>query len=197
MLHLLLSSIALLAQSASSSIGGRVTDASNAVVPAAAIRVVNEETGAASTSVTNEAGLFRVTPLIPGTYRVEIEANGFRKTVQRGVVLQVSQSLQSDQTLTVGSITETLAVSARTPVVDTQSSHVSQLVERSMIEGMPLPNRSAALIVLSPAATIINPGSGGENLPIFSVGGGRARNQQFSLDGGNVTNITGLAVPQN
>lgn len=45
-----------------------------------------------------------------------------------------------------------------------------------MIEGMPLPNRSAAaMVVLSPNATVIDPGSGGENLPIFSIGGGRAR----------------------
>ncbi|MFN0103196.1 MAG: carboxypeptidase regulatory-like domain-containing protein [Bryobacteraceae bacterium] len=186
------------AQGGSSTIGGRVTDSTDAIIPRAAVKVINEESGIAASAITNEAGLYRVATLLPGTYRIEIEAGGFQRSVRQGVVVQVSQTLQIDQALTVGNVTETVAVTSRTPAVETQSSHVSQLVERSVIEGMPLPNRSAAaMVVLSPGATVIDPGSGGENLPIFSVGGGRARNQQFSLDGGNVTNITGLAVPQN
>lgn len=188
----------LFAQGGSSTVSGRITDASDAVIAGAAVRVVNEESGTAVSTVSNDAGLYRATTLLPGTYRIEIEARGFQRAVRSGVVVQVSQTVQADQKLTVGNVTETIAVTSRTPAVETQSSHVSQIVERSMIEGMPLPNRSAAaLIVLSPGATVIDPGSGGENLPIFSVGGGRARNQQFALDGGNVTNITGLAVPQN
>ncbi len=195
---LLLSAALSFAQGGSSTISGRVTDPSGASVPRAAIKVVNEESGVTAAAATNEDGLFRVATLAPGSYRVEFEAGGFQRAVRRGVVLQVSQTLQIDQSLTVGNVSETVAVTSRTPAVETQSSHVSQLVERSVIEGMPLPNRSAAaMVVLSPGATVIDPGSGGENLPIFSVGGGRARNQQFSLDGGNVTNITGLAVPQN
>lgn len=186
------------AQGGSSTISGRVTDSTDAVITGAAVKVVNEESGIAASATTNEAGLYRVTSLLPGVYRVEIEVSGFQRSVRNGVVVQVSQTVQVDQVLTVGNVTETVAVTSRPPAVETQSSHVSQLVERSMIEGMPLPNRSAAaMVVLSPGATVIDPGSGGENLPIFSVGGGRARNQQFSLDGGNVTNITGLAVPQN
>jgi hypothetical protein len=188
----------LFGQGGSSTMSGRVTDASGAVIPRATVKLANEESGFAATAVTNEDGLYRIPSLLPGTYRIELEAAGFQRSVRRGVTLQVSQTLQIDQTMTVGNVTETVAVTSRTPAVETQSSHVSQLVERSVIEGMPLPNRSAAaMVVLSPGATVIDPGSGGENLPIFSVGGGRARNQQFSLDGGNVTNITGLAVPQN
>ena len=188
----------VLAQGGSSTISGRITDASDAVIAGAAVRVVNEESGTAVSTVSNDAGLYRAATLLPGAYRIEIEARGFQRAVRSGVVVQVSQTVQADQKLTVGNVTETIAVTSRTPAVETQSSHVSQIVERSMIEGMPLPNRSAAaMIVLSPGATVIDPGSGGENLPIFSVGGGRARNQQFALDGGNVTNITGLAVPQN
>lgn len=188
----------VLAQGGSSTISGRITDASDAVIAGAAVRVVNEESGTAVSTVSNDAGMYRAATLLPGSYRIEIEARGFQRAVRSGVVVQVSQTVQADQQMTVGNLTETIAVTSRTPAVETQSSHVSQIVERSMIEGIPLPNRSAAaMIVLSPGATVIDPGSGGENLPIFSVGGGRARNQQFALDGGNVTNITGLAVPQN
>ncbi|MBM3754406.1 MAG: carboxypeptidase regulatory-like domain-containing protein [Acidobacteria bacterium] len=158
----------VLAQGGSSTISGRITDASDAVIAGAAVRVVNEESGTAVSTVSNDAGLYRAATLLPGAYRIEIEARGFQRAVRSGVVVQVSQTVQADQKLTVGNVTETIAVTSRTPAVETQSSHVSQIVERSMIEGMPLPNRSAAaMIVLSPGATVIDPGSGGENLPIF------------------------------
>lgn len=88
-------------------------------------------------------------------------------------------------------------MTAVSPVVEAQTSSTGQLIGRKMIEGMPLLNRAAtALVVLTPGAVVQSQGGGGENLPIFSVSGGRMRNQQFSLDGGNVTNVVALAVPQ-
>lgn len=189
---------AVYGQVGNSVISGRVMDSSESVVPKAEVLLVNEESGVRASTSTNEQGLYRFTALLPGSYRMEFSAGGFQKVVRGGITLQVSQTVQIDQILQLGSVAETVSVTAATPMVESQSSSMSQLVERGVIEGMPLPNRSAtAMIVLSPAATVISPGSGSENLPLFSVGGGRARNQQFSLDGGNVTNITGLAVPQN
>lgn len=194
----LLVALAAFGQGSGSTIGGRVLDSSDAVIGNAKVLLVNEATGVSVRSNTNDQGLYRFASLLPGSYRLEFTAQGFQHTVRPGITLQVSQTLQLDQVLQLGNVAETVSVTASSPMVESQSSSMSQLIERSVIEGMPLPNRSAtAMIVLSPAATVINPGSGGENLPIFSVGGGRARNQQFSLDGGNVTNITGLAVPQN
>ena len=187
----------LLAQAVSSTIVGRITDPSGAAVPNARISVVNEDSGVTIPAESNELGLYRAPSLSPGQYRIEVEAQGFQKLVRRGVVVQVSQTLQVDLTLQVGSLTETVDIQAAAPVVESQSAQVGQLVERAMIESMPLPNRAAtAMIVLSPAATVISQGGGGENIPIFSVGGGRARNQNYTLDGGNVTNVVGLAVPQ-
>lgn len=194
---LLLASGGLFAQAVSSTIAGRVTDPSGGAVPRAKVSVVSEESGVALVVETNEVGLYRAPGLSPGQYRMEVEAPGFQKLVRRGVVLQVSQTLQLDLALKLGSASEIVEVTAAAPVIEAQSSQVGQLVERSMIENMPLPNRAAtAMIVLSPGATVISQGGGGENIPIFSVGGGRARNQNYTLDGGNVTNVVGLAVPQ-
>ncbi|MEK7755066.1 MAG: carboxypeptidase regulatory-like domain-containing protein [Acidobacteriota bacterium] len=187
----------LLGQTVASTLTGRLTDPTGAVVPGAKVRVVNEQTGVGIPTESNEAGLYHVGSLSPGTYRVEVEAGGFQRLVRRDIVLQVSQVLQVDLVLQVGQVTETVEVTGAAPVIEAQSSSVGQLVERTMIEGMPLPNRAAtALVVLSPAAAVISQGGGGENLPIFSVAGGRARNQNYTLDGGNVTNVVGLAVPQ-
>lgn len=104
--------------------------------------------------------------------------------VRRGVVLQVTQTLEVDLTLSLGNVQETVTVSGAASLVDSQSSSVGQLIERETIAGMPMPNRaSTALIALTPGATI--QGVGGE-IPIFSAGGGRMRNQQFTMDGATI-----------
>src|SRR4029077_8361739 len=79
-----------------------------------------------------------------------------------------------------------------------QSSNVTQAVTRQMLTGLPLPNRAASsLAALAPGVVMIDTGAGtAENYPIFSVADGRARNQNFTLDGGNVSNAVGLTRPQ-
>ncbi len=191
---LLLAAATLAAQSTSSSIAGIVSDSSQAVVSGARVHVVNEATGVALVTSTNAAGLYRIPGLSPGSYRIDVEAPGFQRLSRSGVVVQVSQTVQADLALAVGAVQETVSVTSSAPVLDAQSSSVGQVVERQMIAGMPMPNRnSSALIALIPGATIQNVGG---DIPIFSVGGGRMRNQQFTLDGGNHTNTVGLAVNQ-
>ena len=185
------------AQSGGSILTGSVQDSTGAMIPKARVTIVNEDSGVSVTTESNDSGLYRTASLIPGSYRVEVEAGGFQRLLRRGITMQVSQTLQLDLTLTVGAVQETIEVTSSAPLLEAQSATTGQLIERQMIEGMPLPNRAAtALIILSPAAVVQSQGGGGENLPIFSVGGGRMRNQQFNLDGGNVTNVVGLAVPQ-
>ncbi len=187
----------LTAQSGSGILTGSVRDTSGAVVAKARVLVVNEDSGVSLPTASNESGLYRLAALGPGTYRIEIAAQGFQRLVRRSIPLQVGQTLQVDLTLTLGEVQTTIDVTATAPLLDAQSASTGQLIEREMIEGMPLPNRAAtALVILTPATVVQSQGGGGENLPIFSVGGGRMRNQQFNLDGGNVTNVVGLAVPQ-
>src|SRR4029078_12573125 len=114
------------------------------------------------------------------------------------ITLQVSQTLAIDLTLQVGQQNQTVNVVEAAPLVESQSSNVSQTVNRQMLNGLPLPNRAASsLAALAPGVIMIDPGSGtAENYPVFSVAGGRARNQNFILDGGNVSNAVGLTRPQ-
>jgi hypothetical protein len=71
-------------------------------------------------------------------------------------------------------------------------------VTREMLTALPLPNRAASsLVSLAPGVVMIDTGTGtAENYPVFSVAGGRARNQNFILDGGNASNAVGLTRPQ-
>jgi Carboxypeptidase regulatory-like domain len=181
-------------QTTASTLTGVVRDASGAVIPGARLQVVNEGTGVVIPAVSNDAGLYHVIGLSPASYRIEAEAKGFQRLVRPGVTVQISESVQVDLTLQLGNVQETVSVAATTPLLQTQSAGIDQLVEREMINGMPMPNRtSTALLSLIPGATI--QGVTGE-IPVFTVGGGRMRNQQFTLDGGNHTNTVGLAVNQ-
>ncbi len=83
-------------------------------------------------------------------------------------------------------------------MTESQSSNIGQVVNRQMLAGLPLPNRAASsLAALAPGVVMIDAGTGtAENYPVFSVAGGRARNQNFMLDGGNVSNAVGLTRPQ-
>lgn len=188
----------LAAQTGSSTISGLVTDDSGAPIPGASVRVVNEETGVAVETGTNGAGLYRVAALVPGTYRVETTLDGFEPAVRRPIRLEVSQTLAIDLTLSVGRRTESIEVTAAAPLVESQSSNVTQTVTREMLAALPLPNRAASsLASLAPGVIMIDTGSGtAENYPIFSIAGGRARNQVFMLDGGNATNAVGLTRSQ-
>jgi carboxypeptidase family protein len=188
---------ALHAQSGNSTISGLVKDSTGGALPGVSIVIRNVETAVSFDAVSNEEGLYRVGALVPGNYRVEASVDGFEPFV-RTVALAVSQTLAIDVTLDVARQSETVSVEATVPLVDSQTSNIAQTVTREMLTALPLPNRAASsLVSLAPGVIMIDPGTGtAENYPVFSVAGGRARNQNFILDGGNASNAVGLTRPQ-
>jgi len=188
---------ALQAQSGNSTIAGLVTDSSGGALPGVSIIIRNVETGVSFDAVSNQAGLYRVGALVPGSYRVEAGVDGF-EPFARTVTVAVSQTLAIDVTLDIARQSETVSVEATVPLVDSQTSNIAQTVTREMLTALPLPNRAASsLVSLAPGVIMIDPGTGtAENYPVFSVAGGRARNQNFILDGGNASNAVGLTRPQ-
>ncbi len=189
---------AAFAQSGSSTIAGIVVDSSGGAIPGAQVRLDNEDTGVTSDTFTNQDGVYRIGALVPGTYRVTVELDGFAPATRRSITLEVGQTLAIDITLNVAGQTEAVDVVARAPLVESLTSHVDQTVTREMLAALPLPNRAASsLASLAPGVIMIDTGVGtAENYPIFSVAGGRARNQNFVLDGGNASNAVGLTRPQ-
>lgn len=186
------------AQSGSSVLSGSVNDPTASPIPGVRLKIVNEQTGVAQDTSTNEAGLFRVGSLLPGSYRIEADADGFQKLIRKSVTLEVGQVVVVDLALQLGAASETVTISEAVSAVDSQTSNVGQVVTRQMLAGLPLPNRAASsLAALAPGVVMIDTGAGtAENYPVFSVAGGRARNQTFTLDGGNVSNAVGLTRPQ-
>ena len=190
--------VAGLAQTGNSTITGLIKDGSGAAIPGVSVKVTNEATGVAVETVTNAEGLYRIPALVPGRYTIEAKIDGFEPFVQRSVILSVSQTLAIDVELGVARQSETVEVTASAPpLVQSQTSNVDQVVTREMIAALPLPNRAASsLVSLAPGVIMIDSGAGtAENYPLFSVSGGRARNQYFSLDGGNASNVVALNRP--
>src|ERR1700693_3724833 len=75
---------------------GRITDPTGSSIPTARIKVVNEQSGAEQSTLTNQAGAFRVGSLVPGPYRIEVEADGFQKLLRGPVILEVAQTIALD-----------------------------------------------------------------------------------------------------
>ena len=188
----------LVGQSGTSSISGRIKDPADAVLTGAKVKVTNLDTGVHVETASNEAGLYRVPALVPGRYRVEVDAPGFNHLVRGPVTVEVSQNLELDLAVQLGEQSALVTVDEAAPLVESQTSSASQTVNRQMLAGLPLPNRAASsLAALAPGVVMIDTGAGtAENYPVFSVAGGRARNQNFTLDGGNVSNAVGLTRPQ-
>lgn len=197
-LLLSLYSLAAVGQTGSSSLSGTTRDATGAPISTTSIRIIHLDSGFQLKTSVNQDGLFRATSLTPGRYRVEAEAQGFERVSAGPLTLEVSQTVAVDLVLKVGAQTDTVTVVETVPIVESQSSDIGQVVNRQMLAGLPLPNRAASsLAALSPGVVVIDTGAGtAENYPVFSVAGGRARNQSFTLDGGNVSNAVGLTRPQ-
>src|SRR5262245_20967156 len=84
------------AQSRTVEINGVITDSQNAIVPGATVAIANEATGVVQSTTTNDAGLYHVQNLIPGSYRVEVSKPGFKTFAQTGFVMDVGRVVRLD-----------------------------------------------------------------------------------------------------
>src|SRR5262245_36957324 len=142
----LLGSINASAQVTTGTIIGTVADA-NGVVPGATVTIRDVNKGTTSTYVTDSAGIYTAPFLVPGTYAVEVNVQGFKKSVLEGIVLQVNQRARVDVTLEVGRIEETTTVTSSAPIVRTDSSEVGTVIEERAINELPLNGRNIATLV--------------------------------------------------
>lgn len=167
-LLLLLTSASSSGQSSSAELTGTVTDESGAPVLGARVVVRNLGTGQSRQFLTDEFGAYLLTQLLPGTYEVSAEKEGFRRFVQGGVVLQIGQRARVDARLPVGSVSESVEVTADATLLEAQEASLSQAIENRKVLDLPVNGRN----VLGLAALVpgVVPGTGfGGGVP-----GGRA-----------------------
>ncbi|MGH9784770.1 MAG: carboxypeptidase-like regulatory domain-containing protein, partial [Terriglobia bacterium] len=113
----------------SGGITGLVTDPSGAVVAAASVTATNEATGLERAVSTSGQGYYSV-PLLPaGTYRVAIEAQGFRRAVRSGITLAVAQTARLDFAMEIGELSQEMNVAATAPLLETENASLGSLVD--------------------------------------------------------------------
>lgn len=142
-------------QAVSGSLLGTVTDASGASVPNAKVVITERNTGISRSADTNQSGNYSFPNLEPGTYRVSVEQQGFRKAVKEGVDVLVNSSVRADLQLQPGAITETVNVVADVAILQTDRSDTGRKIETQQIEDLPLGfNRNfQSLIATVPGAS--------------------------------------------
>jgi hypothetical protein len=117
---------------------GTVTDPTGSVMPSVSIRIQNIETNAVYDSRTNEVGQYRVPNLPVGSYRITFEAQGFKAAVRDGLTLNVAQVARIDVQLQVGATTESVEVTAETPLLQTETPEVGLVLTNRNVIDLPL-----------------------------------------------------------
>lgn len=137
---------------------GTVKDPSGAVVPGARITATNTATGITHSTVTDSSGNYSISQLQPGSYKVSARFQGFKETDISGIVLQVNLAARVNITLTPGVVQQTVNVTSRTPVINTENAMVGQVINENTILKMPLNGRN--FMQLTTLTGGINPGNG-------------------------------------
>ena len=139
------------AQEVRATLGGRVTDPTGAMIAGAAVSVVSDETAVQRQTTTNEQGNWLVQFLIPGHYHFSVSAPGFKTTERSGIELQAADNKQIDTRLEVGQASQTLEVTAETPLIDTTAATSGTVITTQEITEMPLASHVVTLLAtLSP-----------------------------------------------
>jgi hypothetical protein len=166
------------AQAGSAELTGVVRDRDGAVLPGAAVTIVHTATNQARTLTTSADGLYTASQLPPGAYEIRIALPGFRPLVRTGVLLATGEAARLDVELDVGSVTESVSVTADTPVLQSERATLGHIVDHQRIVQLPLNGRTfIALAALVPGVAL-PPGS---QLP--RINGGRPRVNEYLYDG--------------
>src|SRR5205807_6066134 len=140
-------------QAAYGTIIGTATDPSGAGVPKAKVTATDMEKGVSQETSTNDSGNYTFSNLIPGNYKVTIEAKGFKTYVQASMPVIVGSSTTMNATLQVGEVGETLTVDSAPPLLETDRASVSTDLTSQQVESLPILDRNfTELELLLPGA---------------------------------------------
>ena len=137
---------------------GNVTDQSGGVVSGATVTVLDTQRGLSRTLTTDDTGAYNAPTLIPGTYTVSVEANGFKKLERRNVVLQVGEEVRVDLTVEPGEQNQTITVTEAIPLVETTNATLGGELSNTEINDMPLNGRNFQNLMSLRPGIMVQPG---------------------------------------
>src|SRR5262249_12629968 len=178
------------AQSTYGSVAGVITDSSGAVIVDAQVILTNLGTSEKRTQSTGTDGLYSFVTVIPAQYCVEAEKEGFKRLTRGPVVVEVQQSARIDIVMQIGMVSEVLNLTAETPLLQSETSSLGQVVEQREANELPLNGRNIFnLAALSPAVV---PQGESNDTPVgknifawanYQIGGSFANQGAEYLDG--------------
>src|SRR5271157_3493914 len=189
-------------------VDGHVADPSGQAIVGATVKMTQTDKHVVRTATTDATGRYSMPNLAIGPYRLEVSSPGFKEYVQTGIELQVASNVDIPVVMTIGAVTESVAVTANAAMVETKDSSIGQVIGTRSIEDLPLNGRNPTqLLTLTGAGTSSMTLAGGDltgskNIQgsngsgQFSVAGGQANGVNFLLDGGdNNDNFSNVNLP--
>lgn len=180
--------VTLAASAQLAELSGLVRDASGSSIPGAALKLTSTAQNTIRSAETNEAGLYSIPAVAPGTYRLEVSAKGFRAQVRADLLLQVNAKLQVDFRLEVGDVAESVTVSADYGEVRAADSAVSYTVSAEEVSRLPAggSRNYTRLVLLIPGSSSISRSQNNGTISgtaLYSVNGQRPQDNNYTLDG--------------
>jgi Carboxypeptidase regulatory-like domain len=174
-------------------ISGTVTDTSGALIHSATVTATQADTGITTEVKTNDRGLYVFPSLPPARYSISITATGFRKFVEKDVVLQADQSELINTVRQLGETSQTVSVTAEGVQVDTTTGTLSQVIDQRRVNDLPLNGRNAAQLVTLVAGVVLAPVDNSDQGPTktfpvavtAAINGSRSADTAYMMDGGN------------
>lgn len=172
----------LFAQSiVSGEINGTLTDPSGAVVAGATVTLKNLDTGSTQTTSTNGTGAYSFQFLKPGSYQLAVAQSGFQQ-VARNLQVSVGQSTRSDIRLAVGQTSQTVEVTAQTPLIQTDNGNTQTSFDTAEIAALPTPGGDITYVAQTAPGIALNASSGG-GYGNFTANGTPATSNLFTVNG--------------
>lgn len=168
---------------------GRVVDPSGAVMVNAEIRATNAETGVVATARTNESGNYSLPYLLAGMYTVQAEMTGFKRVVRENVQVRIRESVELNLQMQLGETSETVHVTAETPLLSTAEVSLGQVIDSRLIAdlpsfgGSPLDLVHLAPGVMNSTDLRVRKTNQVGAASSFSVDGASAASNDFTIDG--------------
>src|SRR6266699_3313336 len=157
---MLLLCLPLFSQGSPGRILGTVTDQSGGVISGATVTVTDTERGVSKILVTNEPGEYNAPNLTPGTYKVRVEAKGFKTVERQNIVLEVGKEIRVDLALAPGSIVDTITIVESIPLVETTNATLGGTLNNADINDLPLNGRNYQYLLSLRPGVMVQPGGG-------------------------------------
>ncbi|MGH9582777.1 MAG: carboxypeptidase regulatory-like domain-containing protein, partial [Bryobacteraceae bacterium] len=188
-----MSAPAIYAQTTFGSIVGTVTDSSGAPVANTQVNLTNLGTAEKRPETTNAQGFYQFVNLPPGRYSVEVKKSGFKSFLRTPVTVLTETATRINVALQVGELSQTVEVTAQTPLLKPESSSLGQVIDERKADTLPLNGRNPMNLVALVPSVVPQGGSmsnpNGQN-PFawgnYQIGGVMANQSMVWLDGSPV-----------